>query len=74
MTNDDPVRLSDFRQARSDASSVSRTEAARQFKFAFALVIILMLGTSAAVAVLQVDGWDKGFGYNPRFVSQTASD
>jgi hypothetical protein len=59
MTTNDPIRLSDFRQAQAAAPVLSRQEAERQFKLSFALVMFLALGTLVAIATLptgDVDG------------------
>ena len=59
MTTNDPIRLSDFRQAQTVAPVLSRQEAERQFKLSFALVMFLALGTLVAIATLprgDVDG------------------
>jgi hypothetical protein len=36
--------------------------AQRQFKFSFALVIILVVGTLAVTATLPLGSWDDGYG------------
>jgi hypothetical protein len=56
----EPIRLSDIRKG-SDAA-ISRMEAERQFRFSFALVIILVIGTLAATATLPLGSWDDGYG------------
>lgn len=61
MNTNDPIRMSDIRE-RTVASSITRTEAERQFKFSFALVIVLTLATLAAVATLPMSGWESGYG------------
>ena len=61
MNTNDPIRMSDIRQ-RTVASSITRNEAERQFKFSFALVIVLTLATLAAVATLPMTGWENGYG------------
>ena len=59
MATNDPIRLSDFRQAQAAAPAISRQEAGRQFKFSLALVTFLALGTMVAIATLPTTGFDS---------------
>ena len=72
MSVNDPIRISDI-GSQTAATSISRAEAERQFRFSFALVIILTLGTLAAVATLPISSWESGYGYNPQLAGQTAT-
>ena len=72
MNVNDPIRMNDL-GSHIAATSISRAEAERQFKFSFALVIILTLGTLAAVAALPISGWENGYGYSPQVAAQATT-
>jgi hypothetical protein len=56
----EPIRLCDIERRSGD--TISRTEAARQFKFSFAVVVTFVIGMLAATAMLPLSGRDDGYG------------
>ncbi len=48
MTTNEPIRMSDVRRQQAKATTIDRGEAERQFRFSFALVVILTLATVTA--------------------------
>ena len=71
MASNDPIRLSDFRQAQA-APAISRQEAGRQFKLSLTLVAFLALGTMVAIATLPTTGFD-GNGQSVQVAAQSVA-
>ena len=72
MASNDPIRLSDFRQAQAAAPAISRQEAGRQFKLSLTLVAFLALGTMVAIATLPTTGFD-GNGQSVQVAAQSVA-
>jgi hypothetical protein len=69
MNTNDPIRMSDLRKTRAVAAAMPRIDAERQFKFSFALVIVLTLGTLTAIATTPMTGWENGYGNTQQMAS-----
>lgn len=72
MNTTDPIRISDIR-TRAAASSISRADAERQFRFSLGLVVILTLATLTAIATVPMSGWENGYGNTQQMASQAAT-